>query len=256
VVAETATDTRHVALLADGGGICEVRTRASTDKRKFPFILYAVPPSGADDLAAEVRRAAELWDDAGTADAMMVLVSSGGVYAENGGGTVTEESPTAGDSTRVAKMLAAEQAALEVGACVVRLAGLYSLDAGPHSYWLRTGTIRGRPDGRINMIHYEDAASLCVAALQRTRQRSNVPGMALFLGVDDHVMTREGIVAATARAKAFRGKDMPVFVAEPGAIVRGKDVSLEGKVYDASRTRRALAWGPRYPSLDGFMNAH
>ena len=43
--------------------------------------------------------------------------------------------------------------------------GLYNTMRGPHTFWLRNGTVDGNADGLINMLHYEDAAEACVAAL-------------------------------------------------------------------------------------------
>lgn len=50
-------------------------------------------------------------------------------------------------------MLAAEEAA--AAGTVVRLAGLYDLERGPHSYWLKVGTVKGAPEGLINLVHYD-----------------------------------------------------------------------------------------------------
>lgn len=51
--------------------------------------------------------------------------------------------------------------------CVIRLAGLYDAKRGPHTYWLRNGTVQGAADVYINMLHYEDAAGAAVAALEK-----------------------------------------------------------------------------------------
>jgi hypothetical protein len=37
-------------------------------------------------------------------------------------------------------------------------------DRGPHTFWLRNGTVSSNADGLINMLHYEDAAAVAVAA--------------------------------------------------------------------------------------------
>jgi len=46
------------------------------------------------------------------------------------------------------------------------LSGLYTPTRGPHSYWLRNGTVDSNADGVVNMLHYEDAASVIIAALK------------------------------------------------------------------------------------------
>ena len=45
-------------------------------------------------------------------------------------------------------------------------AGLYNSLRGPHTYWLKNGTVDGNADGIVNMLHYEDAATAVIAALQ------------------------------------------------------------------------------------------
>jgi hypothetical protein len=47
---------------------------------------------------------------------------------------------------------------------VVRLAGLYTLDRGPHTFWLKNGTCTSNADGLVNTLHYEDAARVAIAA--------------------------------------------------------------------------------------------
>ena len=48
---------------------------------------------------------------------------------------------------------------------MLRLAGLYDETRGPHTYWLKNGTVQGSGDIYINMLHYEDAAAAAIAAL-------------------------------------------------------------------------------------------
>jgi len=107
VVGQTNTDNNHAALAALG---LEPRTKAGAPADRFPFVLFAAPPSGSDDYAAEVEAALALWDGTGA----FVFTSSAGLYTENACGTVREGSPAAalGDSPRTDKLLLAEQAVL------------------------------------------------------------------------------------------------------------------------------------------------
>ena len=70
------------------------------------------------------------------------------------------------------RLLAAEEAVIQRGGRVVRLAGLYTESRGPHSYWMRKSianeTIDGSANGLINMLHYEDAAGAIIAAMLAT----------------------------------------------------------------------------------------
>ncbi len=70
------------------------------------------------------------------------------------------------------RLIFAEEAILLRGGCVLRLAGLYNATRGPHSYWLRLAregkAVDTNADGLVNLIHYEDAASLVLRILQVT----------------------------------------------------------------------------------------
>lgn len=50
---------------------------------RFPFVLFAAPPSGSEDYVGEIKAALELWDGSGA----FVFTSSAGVYTvEDGSG--------------------------------------------------------------------------------------------------------------------------------------------------------------------------
>lgn len=80
-------------------------------------------------------------------------------------GVVDEQSEVlpSDHNERIARLAGAEAAVLEVGGNVVRLVGLYHANRGAHSFFFKKGEISRRPDGILNLIHYEDAASISVA---------------------------------------------------------------------------------------------
>jgi hypothetical protein len=50
---------------------------------RFPFVVFAAPPSGSADYVGEIRAALDLWDGSGS----FVFTSSAGVYTvEDGSG--------------------------------------------------------------------------------------------------------------------------------------------------------------------------
>lgn len=50
---------------------------------RFPYVLFAAPPSGSEDYVGEIRAALDLWDGSGA----FVFTSSAGVYTvEDGSG--------------------------------------------------------------------------------------------------------------------------------------------------------------------------
>jgi nucleoside-diphosphate-sugar epimerase len=232
VLAETRSERSHGGLL-DAGMI--PRLRSEPDPPAVPYLLFCVPPSSQDDYAAEAARAAALWRE----DGRLLITSSTAVYAEADGGRCAEDSPLA-SSPRAARLREAEERMLGAGAAVVRLAGLYDRDRGPHRVYLRTATSQRRPDGLISLIHYDDAASLCVAVLDRGRSG------AIYLGCDDHPITRWELVEAAARSRRYRTLTDPTQVCS----FTGSDGPL-GRRCDSSWTRQQLGWKPTYP---GFLD--
>ncbi|CAI7832638.1 unnamed protein product, partial [Closterium sp. NIES-53] len=146
-----------------------------------PFVIFCAPPGGSQDYEGDVRAAAALWNGTGA----FLFTSSSAVYAVSDNSFCPEGAPTVplGASPRVDVLLKAEGAALEAGGNVVRLAGLYTLERGAHTYWLRQGTVDQRPDHILNLISYEDAASLC-AAILAARPRGQI-----FMGCDNHPLS-------------------------------------------------------------------
>jgi nucleoside-diphosphate-sugar epimerase len=235
VVAETRSDASHPALRDDG---MAPRLRSEPDPPAMANVLFLVPPSSQSDYPAEAARAASLWSGEGR----LLMTSSTAVYAEEEGGRCAEDSPLAA-SARATRLLAAEERLLEVGAMVVRLAGLYDHDRGPHRAYLRRESSPRRPDGLISLVHYDDAARLCVQALSRGRAG------AIYLGCDDHPITREALVRAVVGSPRYREGEAP-----PRACrFTGAEGSL-GRRCDSTWTRQALGWEPTYRRFSDWID--
>ncbi|MBT3217969.1 MAG: hypothetical protein HN348_02680 [Proteobacteria bacterium] len=239
VLAETRGTERHDALERVG---VTTRRRSDPPPALFPFVLFAVPPSAlgrADKVAAayraEARRAAGLWNGRG----MLVLSSSTAVYAESEGGPCTERSPLT-ETSRAQRLLGAEEEVLLRGGCVVRLAGLYDDQRGPHRVFLRMERSPRRPDGVLNLIHYDDAASLCVGALVAGRSRE------VYMGCDGAPLTRNEIVRQAFEAGHGKGR--------PSLNFEGRDGPL-GRRCDNGWTRDKLMWTPRYASFGEWLKS-
>ncbi|KAH9294490.1 hypothetical protein KI387_040306, partial [Taxus chinensis] len=69
---------------------------------------------------------------------------------------------------------------------------------GAHMYYLKKGTVDAHPDYIINLIHYEDAASLCKAILEKSYQGR------VFMGCDDCPLSREKIMEHVRRSGKFK----------------------------------------------------
>jgi len=240
VVTETKSERRHASLQELG---CRPVLRGGRDQDgDYDAVLVCTPPSTYADgaeYAAEIREASKLLASPGK----LVMISSGGVFAEDAGGRCDEESAVA-ETPRSAKLLEAERAALERGS-VVRLAGLYKLDRGAHVVWLQKGTVQAKKDSLVNLLHYDDAASAAVNALERS-ERGRV-----YLAADMAPRTREQIAESARRHPRFADFDPVTFTdGEPARGPKGK-----GRVYDCSRTMRDLDWKPKYPSIDDFFSS-
>lgn len=219
-----------------------------TQETKFENVVFCAPPSGSDDYPGAVKDAVDaLW--CGPDKGRFVFTSSGGIYGPGNGEVVKETSPLPEStmaSSRSLRLVKAEENALSAGGCVLRLAGLYTLDRGAHNYWLEKsgGMVKGSKDGIINLLHYDDAAGACLAALMTD---NDVRGK-VFLISDGNPTTRIGICESALKAKRYGGLQMPSF-GEDGTGA-GK-----GKIYDGTFSNAFLKWKPRYESFDTFMTS-
>lgn len=232
VIAETRTGSSH-ARLAELGLSPRLRERAVAST--FPNVLFSAPPTGSADYPAEAARAAKLWSGNGS----LLFTSSTGVFTEESGGTVVETSPALASGN---PLVDAESAFRRAGGAIRRLAGLYDEERGPHLVYLRQPESPLRPDGWLNLIHYADAAALCVRIL------SSQPGV--YLGSDGNPVTRLALASTAFTAAArFRLAGEPQhcrFTGTSGPL---------GRRCDNVWTRRALGWEPHWKSFGGWVTA-
>ncbi|WP_167143801.1 SDR family oxidoreductase [Pseudomonas sp. OTU750018] len=167
----------------------------------------------------------------------LLFVSSSGVYGQQLGEWVDEQSPAEADSYSGRIMREAEQLALNSGlpASLVRLTGLY----GPGREWLLKQVRQGyrvvsEPPLYGNRIHVDDAAGLLAYLLQ-----ADARGVALdncYIGVDDQPAPLHDVV---------------VWLREQLEISHWSDdstVRRSGSKRCSNARARALGWTPQYPS--------
>ncbi|GBG83444.1 hypothetical protein CBR_g37156 [Chara braunii] len=233
VVGQTNTTNSHDRLRSMG--IEPVTKAEAKADEKFPFIIFCAPPSQSEDYVAEVRAAASRWSGTGS----LLFTSSSAVFDVPDGGLCHEDAPVIakGVSPRVDRLLNAEEAVLSVGGNVVRLAGLYSLKRGPQVFWMNKGPVDQRPDYAFNVIHYEDAADLCIVIMQKTTRGR------VFVGCDGSPVTTQALMDAVLRAGAVEG--------EFGGFVRKEGPA--GKRMQNDTTREFLGWKPKYPSSISYI---
>ncbi|XP_020397422.1 uncharacterized isoform X1 [Zea mays] len=232
VYGQTAT-TDHHSELTDIGIIPSLK--GSVPGPKFPYVIFCAPPYRSEDYAGDLRVAASNWNGKGS----FLFTSSTAVYDCSDNGFCSEDSPCVpiGQSTRTDVLLKAENVVLEAGGCVLRLVGLYKSDRGPHVYWLSKGTLDVRPDHILNLIHYEDAASLVISIMKK-RLRS-----CIFVGCDNEPLSRLEIMDRVNRSRKF-DTQFHGFTGTDGPL---------GKRMDNSKTRAKLGWQPKYPSFTEFL---
>ncbi|KAJ0093114.1 hypothetical protein Patl1_25574 [Pistacia atlantica] len=114
---------------------------------------------------------------------------------------------------------------------------LYKADRGAHVYWLQKQTVEVRPDHILNLIHYEDAASLSVAILKK-KFRGRI-----FLGCDNHPLSRQEVMDLVCKSGKF-SKKFEGFTGTNDPL---------GKRLNNSKTREEIGWEPKYPSFAQFL---
>jgi pimeloyl-ACP methyl ester carboxylesterase len=224
--------------------ILEITSKNSDSiKQKFSNVIFCIPPSqltpeGETQSFKEVEKAIGAFNGIGK----LVVVSSTGVYAENSGGEVDEKSEIS-NSDRAQKLIQIEKCFLNASGSVVRLAGLYGEDRGPHLSYLRenelghspgVGDDRGESEGSdtfINLIQIDDAAKLCVLALKKAKP------CAIYVGCDENPVTRETI------KKTSKGKDSNFISASD------KAKNILGKKCNGDKARIKLGFSPRWKSF-------
>ncbi len=176
----------------------------------------------------------------------LVYASSTGVYGDDDGGWVDEETP-AGPRTESGRacldgegLVRAWEAEGPRRASILRFAGLY----GPGRVMRRDSLLRGEPvvgdpEKFLNLIHIDDAASAAVAALDRPDQGG------LFLVGDDRPAPRREFYARVAESL---GAPAPTFrPPTPGSPEAGREGS--NKRVSNRRMHSELGIALRYPDL-------
>ncbi|KAG8045156.1 hypothetical protein GUJ93_ZPchr0008g11713 [Zizania palustris] len=187
--------------------------------QKVPYVIFCAPPYQTVDYPGDLRVAASNWNGEGS----FLFTSSTAVYDCSDNGLCSEDSPCApiGRSPRTDVLLKAENAVLEAGGSVLRLVGLYIS--------LLRGTLDARPDHILNLIHYEDAASLAIAIMKR-RLRGRV-----FVGCDNQPLSRQEVMDLVNRSGKFDTK-FQGFTGTDGPL---------GKRTENSKTRAEIGWQPK-----------
>lgn len=175
-----------------------------------------------------------------------VFTSSTGVYGQNDGSPVAEESAAEPASPTARVLVAAERALLAAAragrlpAVILRVAGIYGPGRG---YWLRQflrGEARLEGDGSrvLNMIHRDDLVTAIIAALERGR-----PGE-IYNVVDDEPVSQRVFFEWLA---VHTGLPMPSAAREESAV--GSPRAPTNKRVANRKLKRELGVALKYPTF-------
>ncbi len=193
----------------------------------------------------------------------LVYTSSTSVYPQGGGGRVDEDASTNGASERAQVLVDTEglllasakrdrktseglSAVTPIGRYfILRLAGIY----GPGRHHLvdqvRTGSVAGHGDHRLNLAHRDDIASAIWAVLDSPDTVANE----IFNVADDEPSSKAEVVAWLAREL---GLPTPQFTGEPAA---GRRTVTPDRVIENAKLKALLGWRPAYPNFrEGYKN--
>ncbi|KAB1214054.1 hypothetical protein CJ030_MR5G017317 [Morella rubra] len=232
VFGQTVTTDHHDELIKMGIN----PSLKGTLSHRFPYVIFCAPPSRTSDYPGDVRLAALNWNGEGS----FLFTSSSAPFDCNDNGPCDEDTPVVpiGRSPRTDVLLKAEKVVLEFGVMVViKLNYVHKADRGAHAYWLEKGTVEVRPDHILNLIHYEDAASLSVAILKK-KFRGRI-----FLGCDNHPLSRQEVMDLVTKSGKF-SKKFEGFTGTGDAL---------GKRLNNSKSREEIGWEPKYPSFSHFL---
>jgi len=176
-----------------------------------------------------------------------IFTSSTGVYRQDDGGRVTEESVVGGD-TIADIILAGEKSVLNSkikNTRVLRLGGLY----GPGRHHMLNQLMRGelifggRTDHLINYLHRDDAASAILAA-----SLSGPTGSRVYNITDGQPVRKDELIQWIAKKI---GTGDPVFDvnAPAGPRMQKSKRSQPSRFVDNSRALLELNWQPQFPSI-------
>lgn len=213
--------------------------------------VYYLVPSGRSRTPEErrviaidgLRHVLDVLDNANIRRA--ILTSSTAVYDSADGRTVTADTPADPKSPHGQLLAEQEQLWLSAGEGfrVVRLAGIYGPGRVVGAKALRDGApLVGNPDAILNLIHVDDAASLCIACAATDKAArielgcdgAHVPRLTYYQYVAQLIGAGEPIVLNDADAERILG------------IPAQRLQRSSSKVCDNGPTCARTGWQPQY----------
>jgi nucleoside-diphosphate-sugar epimerase len=214
VVTRSADRTRELILAGYTPLVGDVTDARSLDELRqlgpIASVLYAV---GFDPASQQSRREVYVNGLRNTLEALptdtdcFLYISTTGIYAQNDGSWVDEDSPCLPETESGQLFLEAEnllrEHALANRAIVLRLAGLYGPGRIPRREELAAGSsISAAPEAYLNLIHVDDAAGIVCAVAEHAQPPRT------YIASDGHPVERREYYSEAAR---LLGAPSPVF---------------------------------------------
>jgi nucleoside-diphosphate-sugar epimerase len=227
------------------------------DQRNIPaldvacsILFYFAPPPGGGTADTRARHFCSAISGSAP-PASIIYISATSVYSEQGGGTVTESSPTVPQSAMGRRRLDAESAFREYGAetgvpiIILRVSGIYGPGRLPlmqisHGQPL----LREEESGPSNRIHADDLARICCAAAEKGADGD------IFNISDGHPSSMTAYFNACADALGYP-RQPQVTMDEARLVMSPLMFSYvsESRVIDNSRMLEELGICLQYPTI-------
>jgi nucleoside-diphosphate-sugar epimerase len=228
-----------VADVSDPGSLADRLPEAET-------VLYAI---GYDATSGKSRKEVQHEGLNAVLDALrrqtgrLIYISTTGVYAQNDGQWIDEESDCKPTREAAKVALAAESLirghAFAERAFILRLAGIYGPGRIPHRGDLVAGrAIAAAPNDYVNLIYVDDAVSAIL-----TVEAQGTPPQT-YLVSDGHPVRRVDFFAELAR---LNGAPPPRFETPPSDALAASRSGSNKRISNA-RIRSELGFAPRCPS--------
>lgn len=245
VLADLASDAWH-ATLAGGAD----------------FVLNAVSSGGSGvegyrHSYVEGMRSILKWVAGGSPVGTLVYTSSTSVYPQDGGIRVDEAATTSVTAELPAVLLEAEGLLRDAfdgrppnvsrpsRYFIFRLAGIYGPGRRHLVEQVRSGSVAGNGNHRLNLIHRDDIVDAIWLAFNAPE---SVPS-GIFNLADDGAAPKKEVVEWMA---AEMGLPPPSFTGQAAA---GRRAITPDRIIDNAKIKSLLGWRPRFPSFrDGYKN--
>lgn len=143
------------------------------------IVITAPPGEDGDPFLSNTEWRAAI-EEAAKANVLVIYLSSVGVYGDQGGNKVTEDTPTNARTRRAKRRLAAENSWIALRLprlAIVRLPGIYGAFRGPLAK-AREENMRIIKEGHVfSRIHVDDVANTCDVLVQRAMASHSADGL-------------------------------------------------------------------------------